>query len=60
MTHSEHHYTASPIRAISFDANRILVEIAAKRARFRRVLQIGERQGRRSSSVDAVTLMAVR
>jgi hypothetical protein len=57
MTYSKHHHTASPIRVVLFDVYGTLVKIAAKRAPFRRLLQIGERQGRRSSSADAVMLM---
>jgi HAD superfamily hydrolase (TIGR01549 family) len=45
------------IRAVLFDAYGTLVDITAKRGPFRRLLQIGEQQGRPMTAADAVTLM---
>lgn len=47
-----------PVKAILFDVYGTLAEIGDKRAPFRRLLQIGARQGRQPGSDDARTLMA--
>jgi HAD superfamily hydrolase (TIGR01549 family) len=47
-----------PVKAILFDVYGTLAEIGDKRAPFRRLLQIGARQGRQPGSEDARTLMA--
>jgi len=54
---------ANPLRfdcidAIVFDVYGTLVEIVDKRAPFRRLLRIGEQQGRPVSALDAATLMS--
>lgn len=46
------------IDAIVFDVYGTLVEITDKRAPFRRLLRIGEQQGRPASALDAATLMS--
>jgi HAD superfamily hydrolase (TIGR01549 family) len=57
MTHPCHSNQFNAVQAILFDAYGTLVDITAKRGPFRRLLQIGERQGRPSTAADAVTLM---
>ena len=54
---------ANPLRfdsidAVVFDVYGTLVEIGDKRAPFRRLLRIGEQQGRPASVLDAATLMS--
>lgn len=44
--------------AVVFDVYGTLAEIGDRRAPFRKLLKIGERQGRRPSPVDAETIMA--
>lgn len=46
------------IRSVLFDVYGTLAEIGDKRAPFRKLLKIGERQGRRPSPGDAETIMA--
>lgn len=57
MTHPETERQFASVRAVLFDAYGTLVDITDKRAPFRQLLRIGERQGRCSSPADAWVLM---